>query len=208
MKTIAEAVETEIAIQKSRFLSYLRPMTTISEVEAMQKELRKHHRKANHVCYAYRLGLEHPEGHFSDDGEPSQTAGLPMYTVLEGEDLTNVAVFVVRYFGGIKLGTGGLVRAYTDAVKEALKQADEQVIEPLQRVRLDYAYAYHNVIQHRLSDVSGLEPVYGEAVSWTVYLADDNILGELINLSDGNITITDEGKVFTTRTKWGILEID
>lgn len=207
MKRLTEATECEIVIQKSRFLTYLFPMTSLEEVEAKQKELKKIHRKANHVCYAYRFGLAKPEGHFSDDGEPSQTAGLPMFTVLEGEEVTDIGAFVVRYFGGIKLGTGGLVRAYTEAVKEGLNQAKFQEIVKLGKFHLKYGYQHHNQVQNVLKGAASLEPQFLEDVTWTVYLPDKSKLETLRDLTDGTIKIRQEGEVYLALTDTVITEL-
>ncbi|HHT19933.1 MAG TPA: YigZ family protein [Tissierellia bacterium] len=207
MKTITRPFESEIVIQKSRFLAFLEPMTTLAELEERQKELRKLHRKANHVCYAYRFGLSRPEGHFSDDGEPSQTAGLPMYQVLEGEDITDAALFVVRYFGGIKLGTGGLVRAYSGAAKAVIDRADFQTILKRNKLELNYDYSYHNQVQNLLVDQPSQEPRYLEDITWQVYVADDRLIDQLIELSNGTINIKHLGEVFIGQTKRGTLEL-
>lgn len=207
MKTITTPYRSEIVIQKSRFLTFIEPMTSLDELEERQRELRKLHRKANHVCYAYRFGMEQPEGHFSDDGEPSQTAGLPMYQVLEGEDITDVAVFVVRYFGGIKLGTGGLVRAYSGAVKDVLEQASFQEILKRNKYEINYDYTYHNQIQSLLQDIPSQEPSYLEDITWQVYLEDDGLIDQLIELSNGTINVKQLGEVFIGLTKRGTLEL-
>ncbi|NMB03489.1 MAG: YigZ family protein [Tissierellia bacterium] len=207
MKTITKSYQSERVIQKSRFLSYLEPMTSLEEMEQRHKELRKIHRKANHVCYAYRFGMAQPVGHFSDDGEPSQTAGLPMYQVLEGEDMTDVAVYVVRYFGGIKLGTGGLVRAYSQAVKDVIEQAAFQDIYRRYKLELNYSYSYHNQVQNLLTDVASREPIYREDIHWTVYLEDEQLIEQLIDLTEGSIKIKQYGQVFIASDKRGTLEL-
>lgn len=207
MKRLTNPVESEIVIQKSRFLTYLFPMETLEEVETKQKELKKLHRKANHVCYAYRLGLCNVVGHFSDDGEPSQTAGLPMFTVIEGEDVTNLGAFVVRYFGGIKLGTGGLVRAYTEAVRIVLAEAEFEEIEKYRKVQLKYGYHHHNQVQNLISDLPTGEPSYQADVTWTIYYHDEMILTKLRDVTDGTIQMNDLGEVLIAQTKRGILDL-
>lgn len=207
MKTIKQPVTGELIIQKSRFLTFLEPMTELSQLEERQRELKKLHRKANHVCYAYRFGLEQPAGHFSDDGEPSQTAGLPMYQVLEGEDITNVAAFVVRYFGGIKLGTGGLVRAYSQAVKQVIDQTEFQTILARRKFELNYAYAYHNQIVNLLAETPHQPPEFLADITWQVYLADDSLLEQLTDITEGTIAVKDFGPVFIGQTKRGTLEL-
>ena len=112
----------EITEKKSRFIADIRPVSTEEEALAFIEEIRKKYWDARHHCYAYILGERGQQSRCSDDGEPSQTAGRPMLDVLTGEGLTDVCAVVTRYFGGTLLGTGGLVRAYSGAVKEGLSQ--------------------------------------------------------------------------------------
>lgn len=207
MKRVINPVVTELVISRSRFIAYLEPMQTLEALEERLRELRKAHHKANHVCYAYRFGLERPEGHFSDDGEPSQTAGLPMYQILSGEDITDSAIFVVRYFGGIKLGTGGLVRAYSDSLKQAIQAADFQNIQSSQKYRLNYGYPYHDAIQNLLSEQPSQEPSYLESITWTVYFDDPSLLDQLRDLTEGSIVIDALGPVFIGASKRGTVEL-
>lgn len=106
--------EQSFEIKKSTFIGFFSKVTSVSEVEELLKEIKKQHKKAKHICFAYKIissGTEHVK--FSDDGEPTGTAGRPILSVIEKKKLENVVIFVVRYFGGIKLGSGGLIRAYT-----------------------------------------------------------------------------------------------
>lgn len=110
----------EIVEKKSRFIGYVRHVETEEEADAFIMEIKKKHYDARHNCYAYVIGEEQSILRFSDDGEPGGTAGKPILEVITGEGLKNVCVVVTRYFGGTLLGTGGLVRAYTDAAKECI----------------------------------------------------------------------------------------
>lgn len=110
----------EYVEKKSRFFGYLLPCEKVEEVENALKILWKEHKKATHICYAYSFSQPFEEK-CCDDGEPKGTAGQPILSVIKKKKLQNVAVVVVRYFGGIKLGAGGLVRAYTKSASEALK---------------------------------------------------------------------------------------
>lgn len=118
--TILEPGTGEIIEKKSRFIGYVCHVETEEEANAFVLEIKKRHYDARHNCYAYILGEEQTALRFSDDGEPSGTAGKPILEVIEGEGLKNVCVVVTRYFGGTLLGTGGLVRAYTDATKACI----------------------------------------------------------------------------------------
>ena len=107
--------------KKSKFLSYLYRVQTKEQVEEIVQKLRKEHKKATHICYAYSLKFPFLEKAV-DDGEPGGTAGRPILSVIQKRGVTDTCVFVVRYFGGIKLGAGGLVRAYTKVTSEVLKE--------------------------------------------------------------------------------------
>lgn len=124
-KTILENnIQAEITEKKSRFIANLFYVESADEAEIRIKEIKKKYHDAKHNCFAYLI-FEDGEIYkkFSDDGEPSGTAGAPMMEIIEKENLRNVLVVVTRYFGGILLGTGGLVRAYSDSLKEALSKA-------------------------------------------------------------------------------------
>lgn len=119
-KTVYAGGEGEIIEKKSRFIATVRPVESEEEALAFIEEMRKKYWDARHNCYVYSVGMNREATRCSDDGEPSGTAGRPMLDVILGEDIYNVAVVVTRYFGGVLLGTGGLVRAYSKAVQEGL----------------------------------------------------------------------------------------
>lgn len=119
-KTVYEGGEGEIVEKKSRFIATVRPVESEEEALAFLEEMKKKYWDARHNCYVYSVGMNREFTRCSDDGEPSGTAGRPMLDVILGEDIYNVAVVVTRYFGGVLLGTGGLVRAYSKAVQEGL----------------------------------------------------------------------------------------
>ncbi len=125
-KTINQNISAEIVEKKSKFIANIFYVETVEEAEEKVKEIKKKYFDARHNCYAFSVFTK--EGvinRFSDDGEPSGTAGSPMLNILNSKGLTNLVVVVTRYFGGILLGTGGLVRAYTGALQEALNQVKE-----------------------------------------------------------------------------------
>ena len=119
MKTIYKDNVVEIEIKKSKFVSYAYKVTTEQDVKECLSDLQKLHRSANHITYAYVLHAPSVEK-CSDDGEPNGTAGKPILDVIKKNDMTNILIAVVRYFGGIKLGAGGLVRAYSNSAKEVI----------------------------------------------------------------------------------------
>lgn len=122
-KTIKQFGESEIIEKKSRFLGKIKLVETEAEAIAYIESIKKQHWDARHNCFAYVIGANAETVRCSDDGEPSGTAGKPMLEVLQNQQLRNVAVVVTRYFGGVLLGTGGLVRAYTQATQEAIEKA-------------------------------------------------------------------------------------
>jgi len=123
---------SEIQIKKSRFIGLVYPVETDREVKSLLKKLRGEHPGSNHIVWSYILGDSGTLYGLSDDGEPHGTAGRPVLEVLKGSGLTYIALFVIRYFGGIKLGTGGLVSAYTEAAQEVLALVE-------QKEKVDYA---------------------------------------------------------------------
>jgi uncharacterized YigZ family protein len=134
-------------ISGSRFITVLLPCPDAELVVAAQAQLRAEHPHSRHVCYA-QVGATELQTRFSDDGEPSKTAGLPMLRVLLGASLRNTAALVVRYFGGTKLGTGGLVRAYTDAVRQSVERAPLLPLRVTERRLLDVTYADEPRLRH------------------------------------------------------------
>ena len=139
--TIAAAVEHELVIKKSRFIAQLAPVSSVEEADAVIAGIRKRYWDARHNCSAMVTGLLGDQARSSDDGEPSGTAGIPMLEVLRRRDLTDVVAVVTRYFGGVKLGAGGLVRAYSSAVSEALDLAALVRRESLTQVTVDVPHA-------------------------------------------------------------------
>ena len=122
-KTIKENASAEIVEKKSKFIGNIFYIETEEEAESIIKEIRKKYYDARHNCYAYKIEKENIS-RFSDDGEPSGTAGSPMLSIIEGNGLSNVLVIVTRYFGGILLGTGGLVRAYSECTNKVIKNSN------------------------------------------------------------------------------------
>ncbi|MCI5901871.1 MAG: YigZ family protein [Blautia sp.] len=142
-KTIYTGGEGEIIEKKSRFIATVRPVKTEEEALAFIEEMRKKYWDARHNCYVYSIGKNREFTRCSDDGEPSGTAGRPMLDVILGTDLYDVAVVVTRYFGGILLGTGGLVRAYSGAVQAGL--AESTIIEKIHGVSLEVTTDYMGI---------------------------------------------------------------
>ena len=142
-KTVLEGGTGEITEKKSRFIATVRPVKTEEEALAFLEEMKKKYWDARHNCFVYSVGLNREYTRCSDDGEPSGTAGRPMLDVILGEDIYNVAVVVTRYFGGVLLGTGGLVRAYSKAVQEGL--AASRIIEKRRGISLKVTTDYTGI---------------------------------------------------------------
>ncbi|NQX12253.1 YigZ family protein [Microbacteriaceae bacterium VKM Ac-2855] len=149
--TIAAAVEHELVVKKSRFIAHVHPARSPAEAEAVIAAIRKAAWDARHNCVAMVTGLLGDQARSSDDGEPSGTAGIPMLEVLRRRELTDVVAVVTRYFGGVKLGAGGLVRAYSTAVSETLDRAMVLRREVLTQATLEVPHAdagrYDNLLR-------------------------------------------------------------
>ena len=141
-KTIASSVQEVIFKEKSsKFLGYAFPVTSEEEIKAHLEEVKKAHFSARHWCYAWQLGYGTNQRYrANDDGEPNNTAGIPIYGQIQSFELTNILVIVVRYFGGIKLGVGGLVQAYKTTAQLTLQEAEieEKLITEELRICFDY----------------------------------------------------------------------
>ena len=138
--TLAEPSEGEYSEKRSKFLAYAYPVTTEEEALERVREVRARYYDARHVCWAYRLGPTGEPYRANDDGEPSGTAGKPIHGILVSLGLTEVIVLVVRYFGGVKLGTSGLIEAYREAALAALADAPRRECILTERIRLTFSY--------------------------------------------------------------------
>ncbi|MDO8152569.1 YigZ family protein [Isoptericola sp. b408] len=171
-RTLADPVDHELVIKKSRFLAHLAPVASETEADAVIAAVRKQHWDARHHCVAMVLGTHADSQRSSDDGEPSGTAGVPMLEVLRHRRLTDVVAVVTRYFGGVLLGAGGLVRAYSAAVAGAVDAADAGggILErrTVREVSVDAPHADAGRIDHLLRDWSAAhgavvdDPEYAE----------------------------------------------
>lgn len=157
----------ELEIKKSRFLGHLLSADSAAQAKSAVELLREEHPGARHVVWAFRTGRQPPfEEGFSDDGEPSGTGGKPLRSLIEGRAATNLAVAVVRYFGGTKLGTGGLVRAYSEAGRLVMDAASWRAFHLQVYFTADLAYTFYDTFLHRLKEAGGevLNQDFGEAV--------------------------------------------
>ena len=193
----------ELVEKKSRFIAQIRPVKSEEEALAFVEETRKKYWDARHNCYAYILKGEGatPTARCSDDGEPSQTAGKPMLDVLMGEGLMDVCAVVTRYFGGTLLGTGGLVRAYSGAVKEGL--ANAQILEKKQGVRMEVITDYNGVgkIQY-LAAQEGIDTLDSQYTDKVVFIflvpgeQEESFKAKLVESTNGRAVIRTDGEVY------------
>lgn len=191
--TVREEASDEVVIMKSRFIGYAAPCETEEDALAFLRRIKEKHRDARHHCYAYVIGLNAGVMRYSDDGEPGGTAGLPMMDVLKNAGAVNCCVVVVRYFGGVLLGTGGLVRAYTLGCKIALEAAGLVRMELSDVLRCRISYPLWNSVQYAVQKlpVQLGDIVYAEDVAFVLIVrkkdSEATVL-QLRNLSDGKMT--------------------
>ncbi|MEV8249807.1 YigZ family protein [Microbacterium sp. NPDC076768] len=194
--TIAGAVEHEISVRKSRFLTRIEPVSSVENAETVIAGIRKRAWDANHNCTAMVTGLLGDQARSSDDGEPSGTAGVPMLEVLRRRELTDVVAVVTRYFGGVKLGAGGLVRAYSSAVSETLDLSTLLRRASLRQVTIEVPHAdagrYDNLLRDWAShhDASLGEPAYAAMAVlelWVPEIALAQLQHEIAAASGGTV---------------------
>ena len=197
-KTVYEGGEGEITEKKSRFIATVCPVHSEEEALAFIEKMKKKYWDARHNCYAYILGENQSCMRSSDDGEPQGTAGHPMLDVLTGEKLYDVAVVVTRYFGGTLLGTGGLVRAYSAAVQEGLKES--LIIEKFlcRRVRMSMDYTMLGKMQYLAAKLNLmiLDTLYTEGVEMQLLVPDTQyaaFIKEVTEASNGKVVPESEG---------------
>ncbi len=177
MQAIEVSNKYTTEVNRSKFITHLVP---ISEYEGLQNRLKAEHPKANHVVYALRYlnEFEQVVENSSDDGEPKGCAGVPALNVLRGKDMINCAVLIVRYFGGIKLGTGGMARAYALAVKNVLKEANLSSYEKETEYRFETSYSNVNKILYSLKQLNleQYERDFGvDGVRWKIIGSEEKI---------------------------------
>ncbi|WP_108822743.1 YigZ family protein [Dysgonomonas sp. Marseille-P4361] len=152
-KTITESSKAIYTEKRSKFIAYAIPVTTVDEVKVEIDKLRKEYYDARHVCWAYMLGAERKDFRANDDGEPSGTAGKPILGQINANELTDILIAVVRYFGGIKLGTSGLIVAYREAAAEAISEATiiEKTVDC--EIFFEFEYPFMNDVMKIVKDM-------------------------------------------------------
>lgn len=200
-RMLSKGAQAELVEKKSRFIATIRPVSSEEEAVAFIEEMKKKYYDARHNCSAFVIGSKGELTRSSDDGEPSGTAGRPMLEVLTGSGIRNIAVVVTRYFGGVLLGTGGLVRAYSGAVKMALEQCE--TITRRYGVQMLIKMDYNGVgkIQYLLGskDVVIQDSVYAEDVQMTVLVPIeeyDRLCKELVEATNGRVGLEEVEKLY------------
>ena len=197
-RTIKEDGQVQEEIKKSRFICHAKRVYSEEEARDFITAIKKEHYKATHNCSAFIVGERSEIKRTSDDGEPSGTAGIPMLGVLENHNLTNVCVVVTRYFGGIKLGAGGLIRAYAGSVALAVKEIGIIEIKEQAGIAIQMSYAqyqeYGNFLrEHNLME---LETSFTDQIDTMIYVnkeEKENIKAALVEFFNGKVTLTDQG---------------
>ena len=169
--TIKESKEAELTEQRSRFLSYVFPASNKDEADAFLDKIRALHPQATHVCWAYQVGApDNPTSYYSDDGEPSGTAGQPILQSLKQKELQNVVLAVVRYFGGIKLGVRGLIDTYRAAAENVLAATEKIKKQASEEIPFSCPYSFYNTLLYKTEKLEGeiKEASFGESVKGSV----------------------------------------
>ena len=200
-KTIKQYGEGEILEKKSRFLGKIKQVETEEEALEFIESIKKQYWDARHNCFAYIIGTKGETVRCSDDGEPSGTAGKPMLEVLQNQELRNVVAVVTRYFGGVLLGTGGHVRAYTQATQEALKEAQVATMTPMAVMTVKTDYNAIGKIKYVLAqeEVPVLNEEYAVdvVVTMAVSLAEkERMIKKLIEVTNGKAVIEEKEQIF------------
>jgi len=190
-RTVSHAAQIEYIVQKSRFIGHCFPVETETEALEILERLRKDYWDATHNCYAYSIGENGQIARFSDDGEPSGTAGLPMMDVLKKNGVTNLLCVVTRYFGGILLGAGGLVRAYTRSAADAVRAAGCLEMRPCVQFDLTVPYPLWGKVETICRELASMqEPDFQEVVRVCVSVPETDAEAfskTMIDRTDGRI---------------------
>lgn len=190
--TIEHNVEAEIVEKKSIFIANIYPIVDEEDAQKKLNEVRKKYRDAKHNVFAYRItnGTER----YSDDGEPSGTGGMPILTILRGENLQNILVVVTRYFGGILLGTGGLVHAYSDATKSALEKIEKKEMILHSQYKVTINYELYQTVEYycRTNNIKIINSIFLDVVVLEIIVKkekEETLLKKIVELSNGTANI-------------------
>lgn len=198
-KTIARRCEARFIEKKSEFIGYLCPVQTEEQAVAFIEEIRAMHRKATHNCYAYIL-RENNSARHSDDGEPGGTAGVPIYEVLRKEGLTDVCCVVTRYFGGVLLGAGGLVRAYTKGAKDAVDAAQIKCMAEAVKLAVTVDYGLYGRLAQVFADFDARveDEQFADNVRIVLHIRAENsqkLTDKLVDVCNGAVSVEEIEKL-------------
>lgn len=198
-KTIAHRCEARFIEKKSEFIGYLCPVQTEEQAVAFIEEIRAMHRKATHNCYAYILRENNAARH-SDDGEPGGTAGVPIYEVLRKEGLTDVCCVVTRYFGGVLLGAGGLVRAYTKGAKDAVDAAQIKCMAEAVKLAVTVDYGLYGRLAQVFADFDARveDERFADNVRIVLHIRAENsqkLTDKLVDVCNGAVSVEEIEKL-------------
>lgn len=198
-KTIARSCEARFIEKKSEFIGYLCPVQTEEQAVAFIEEIRAMHRKATHNCYAYILRENNAARH-SDDGEPGGTAGVPIYEVLRKEGLTDVCCVVTRYFGGVLLGAGGLVRAYTKGAKDAVDAAQIKCMAEAVKLAVTVDYGLYGRLAQVFADFDARveDERFADNVRIVLHIRAENsqkLTDKLVDVCNGAVSVKEIEKL-------------
>ena len=212
MKVIVEPTTAEIVEKKSRFIANVFYVESLNDAEEKLAEIKKEYYDAKHNCFAYVIGVNGEQVKSSDDGEPQGTAGHPMLDILKGNEITNCIAIVTRYFGGTLLGTGGLVRAYSDSLKAAIANAKLAEIKNAYEVTFDVSYDDYGKIEKLVQNYNSINAGGGQNSIYSLdktfedvvkleYLIDVSIFekfkSDMVNLTNGKVELQEgEAKVY------------
>ncbi len=167
MKTIKEPVTNELIIKNSKFITIIKPLNKIEDFDDMMNNIKRIYKNATHYCYAYIIN---DVKRSNDDGEPTGTAGDPILNVLLKNKLTNIFCIVIRYFGGIKLGAGGLIRAYGKSVTEALKIADIKDICECHLLTIEFTYENLKIINSLMKNLDIINKDFDKKITYSIII--------------------------------------
>lgn len=172
MNSIQNSVENTIEIKKSKFICKLYKINNIKEIKSILENINDKYKDATHICYGYTLnGIEK----CSDDGEPSGTAGIPILNILKKKNIGNTLAIVIRYFGGIKLGAGGLIRAYSNSVIGALNLTNIIELTNGYLIELEFSYDQIKLVDYILNDKKIINKYYNDNIIYTFYLTEEEL---------------------------------
>lgn len=203
-RTIDRQYETEHSIKKSRFIAILKPLQSDEQAREMLEEIRKEWPKARHYCFAWIIHKKVNLERYSDDGEPAGTAGMPILEVLKGSGLENVILIVVRYFGGILLGTGGLVRAYSETASMVIEKSKAFTMELSQELIVQIDYSYYGQVENKcLHRANGKPEIrFDDKVNISLKIGmneADDFIHSLLVLSNGTAIVEKKDIVYAIK---------